>query len=59
MALTLKRRIDANQEHMDMVEYTDSFLQKYSHVVVKTMLKLIQKVRFAFDRLVQFSLIYT
>jgi hypothetical protein len=51
-ALTLKRRIDAsNQERTDMVEYTDSyFYKKYSHVVVKTT-KLIQKVRWAFDRL--------
>jgi hypothetical protein len=44
--LNLKRRIDASNQERDMVEYTDSFLQKYSHVVVKDNAKLIQKVRF-------------
>jgi hypothetical protein len=53
----LKRRIDAsNQERTDMVEYTDSyFLQKYSHVVVKTTQKSIQKVRLGLLTDCQFS----
>jgi len=53
-ALTLKRRIDAsNQERTDMVEYIDSyFLQKYSHVSVKTGAKInSESPAWAFDRL--------
>jgi hypothetical protein len=53
-ALTLKRRIDAsNQERTDMVEYIDSyFLQKYSHVTVKTGAKInSESPAWAFDRL--------
>lgn len=53
-ALVLKRKIDAsNQVRTDMVEYIDSyFLQKYSHVSVKSEAKInTESPAWAIDRL--------
>jgi len=53
-ALVLKRKIDAsNQVRTDMVEYIDSyFLQKYSHVAVKSTAKInTESPAWAIDRL--------